>query len=148
MGTRQNSCEDLRKILLAQNVLLDRILLGQGTLHEAVKNRDWLLVERTIAQIDGASEQFLAVDKDRDARSFSADMYKSDEVRGVLQTVRAKLIKSKIQSNAMGVYLRTVTSFLRGVIDSVLSPKETQIYGRNGRMVQRHAPSLVLNGLY
>ena len=59
-----------------------------------------------------------------------------------------KLLKSKVENNALGNYVKIVKDFVQGVIDNVVPQRRNTLYSRKGNIIKPQPESMVLNRLF
>lgn len=135
-------------ILEEQNELLDRILSGQLKIRRAVNEKDWNSLERAIARIRDWSAEFVTLDTKREEIFSAADTAAADDVQPLLDEVRGKLVKSKIENKALSDYTNIVRGFVQGILEKVVPQRRNTLYSRSGTIVKPKPESVVINKLY
>ena len=62
-----------------------------------------------------------------------------------LGQMRAKLLKCKIENQALSKYVNITKNFIQGVVDNALPQSRNKVYSKNGKIVQPQPQSIVLN---
>ncbi|QTQ11630.1 hypothetical protein HRI96_05075 [Treponema parvum] len=146
--TEMEKTLEITDILKSQNLILDSIISAQVKIREAVKVKDWKVLQDNIELIQKKSAVFVALDKQREflSSSLSPEELKS-QIPAVTQ-IRGKLIKSKIENNTLGNYVNSVRGFIRGVLDTVVPQRRNTLYSRKGNIIHPSPESVVVNKLF
>ncbi len=131
----------LQEILNKENALMDKILLKQKILHDAVKEKNWIGLENVMSDIDLASKEFSSLEDERTSSKETVTL----EHEKVKNQVRQKLLKSKIENDALTEYISVTNNFVQGVLDAIVPQRKNATYGRNGKLIQKQPQSVVLN---
>lgn len=145
----ENNVDLLVKILGAQNELLDCMLLEQTEIHENVIQRNWNKLEANISRFDAFSNAFVELDENREkAAGNDRSIYFNPQVQPLLVQVRTKLAKSKIENQALKVYVDSTQEFISGVLEECVPQERNTLYTPYGQIVKPQANSLVLNTVF
>ena len=137
--------QQLIAVMQQENALLDTILAQQTVLHNCVTKRDWAGLEGAMANLQSLSDTFSELETKRCALCETCNPASESDVAPVLQEVRGKLLKSKVENTALNAYIRTTRRFLQGVFDSVVPQRRNKLYSRSGAIVNPEMSSIVLN---
>lgn len=137
----------LDDLLKRQSSLLDDIIEKQGALHDAVMKKNWHACQDSLLALDKLQEKFIVLDNCRLEMVKSRTRPQDDEEIALCKEVHSKLVKSKIQNDALNAYLATVTDFMKEMLDRVLPQRTNKIYGYDGQFVKAKSASLVLDAM-
>ena len=137
--------QKLISVMQEESALLDTILEQQSVLHLCVTERRWDELETTTANLQALSDTFTELEQKRVALTAHISVGSEDDLAPVLRQVRSKLLKSRVENNALNEYIRMTRRFLQGVFDSVVPQRRNTLYSRTGEIVKPELSSLVLN---
>ncbi len=136
---------DFEQILVKEEGILDELVKAQNQLRKAVTEKNWESLTKIINTINTVSGDFLEADAERESIQ---DMMKMDEVKPYferLANMRAKLLKCKIENQALSKYVNITKNFIQGVVENALPQSRSKVYSKTGKIVQPMPQSLVLN---
>lgn len=133
---------NLMEILNKENEVMDIILATQLKIHDAVKNRDWFVLESNISKMQDLTVDFIALENTRDSIK-KADF--NTEEHDLMKQIQSKLIKSKIANSALNDYVKISRGFVQNVLDNVVPQRRSVVYSRTGAIVKQQPKSVVLN---
>lgn len=137
---------ELISVLNEQERILDSMLSEQNRIHECVVKRSWDGLERYVLKINELGMEFSEVDQMRERLvSDDKNIYLQPEVRDVLTRVRSKLVKSKVENDALSKYVRATKEFITEVMDECASQQRSTLYSPNGFVRNGYAQSVVIN---
>ena len=148
MAEKKATLEDKQKlitIMQEESALLDTILQQQSVLHLCVTKRKWDGLETATTHLQALSDTFTELEKQRAELASRVNTSSEDELAPVLQQVRSKLLKSKVENSALNEYIKMTRRFLQGVFDSVVPQRRNTLYSRTGEIVKPELSSLILN---
>ena len=108
-------------------------------------------LQECIETIREKTDVFVELEKDREALASAVDAEKIagfESVAKAESAVRGKLLKSKVENNALGNYVKIVKDFVQGVIDNVVPQRRNTLYSRKGNIIKPQPESMVLNRLF
>ncbi len=141
----KGNAKEFEQILEKEEQILDDLLKSQGQLRKAVTDKNWESLTRIINTINTISSNFLETDSEREDMQ---DMMKMDEVRPYFERLgdmRTKLLKCKIENQALSKYVNITKNFIQGVVDDALPQSGNKVYSKSGRIVQPQPQSVVLD---
>ncbi|MCR4899489.1 MAG: hypothetical protein K5907_01560 [Treponema sp.] len=141
----KGNAKEFEQILEKEEQILDDLLKSQGQLRKAVTDKNWESLTRIINTINTISSNFLETDAEREDMQ---DMMKMDEVRPYFERLgdmRTKLLKCKIENQALSKYVNITKNFIQGVVDDALPQSGNKVYSKSGRIVQPQPQSVVLD---
>ena len=136
---------DFEQILVKEEGILDELVKAQNQLRKAVTEKNWESLTKIINNINTVSGNFLEADAEREDIQ---DMMKMDEVKpyfGRLASMRSKLLKCKIENQALSKYVNITKNFIQGVVEDALPQSGNKVYSKAGKIVQPMPQSVVLN---
>jgi len=135
--------QSFENILTEEEKILDLILDRQNKLHKSVNDKNWEALVGLISEINTLSDNFQKLDSERDRMQ---EELKTDELKQFsekLLTLRNKLLRSKVENQALGKYISIARGFVQGIIDNVV-PGGNKVYNKKG-IVQNQPQSVVLS---
>ena len=142
-----------KDILIEERDVLSNIIDRQNELRKAVKEKDWTKLMDIISAVNVAMDKFTALDEKRESlsrdikrESLSRDI-NSGECFDLLCEVRGKLLKCRVENNALNQYVGTASRFVRGIVNEALPQSRPRLYSHRGRVVQAQPKSIVVNTL-
>ena len=137
--------KDFEDILEREEGILDELVKAQNQLRKSVTEKNWESLTRIINTINTVSGNFLEADAQREELQ---DMMKMDEVKPYFErlgNMRAKLLKCKIENQALSKYVNITKNFIQGVVEDALPQSRSKVYSKTGKIVQPMPQSVVLN---
>lgn len=135
----------LMAILAQENEVMDIILACQANIREAVKQRDWMELEKNISKIQDKTVEFICLDDERDSMK-KADF--TEEEHEEMKKIQAKLLKSKIENSSLSDYVNISKGFVQNVLDNVVPQRRNVLYSKRGAIVKHEPQSVVLNQIF
>ena len=136
---------EFEQILVKEEGILDELVKAQNQLRKAVTEKNWESLTKIINTINTVSGNFLEADAEREDIQ---DMMKMDEVKPYFErlgNMRAKLLKCKIENQALSKYVNITKNFIQGVVEDALPQSGNKVYSKTGKIVQPQPQSVVLN---
>ena len=137
--------KDFEDILEREEGILDELVKAQDQLRKSVTEKNWESRTRIITTSNTVSGNFLEADAQREELQ---DMMKMDEVKPYFErlgNMRAKLLKCKIENQALSKYVNITKNFIQGVVEDALPQSRSKVYSKTGKIVQPMPQSVVLN---
>ena len=150
----------IKSVLVSQDKLLSEIYDTQKKLRESVNERDWDELQYHLTSFNALSNKFSELENERlkcfeyfglkDGASLNTtDKNISKETLNDIQqlynSVKQRLLASKIENKALNDYIKITTEFLQGVFDNVVPQRKTTVYSRTGSLVKNQPQSMILN---
>ena len=132
-------------ILDEEEKILDNLVKNQDMLKKAVTDKNWESLTKIINNINSISSNFMEIDEKRESLQ---DMMKIEEIKPYfsrLGSMRAKLLKCKIENQALSKYVNITKNFIQGIVEDALPQSGNKVYSKNGKIVQPQPQSVVLN---
>ncbi len=140
--------KELKVVLETQNEVMDAMLEKQSLLHAAVTSRNWVNLEEYIADMEAYGNAFVQLDQRRELIADNdRNIYFEPELESLYSSLRSKLTKSKIENQALSVYVDAGQEFVAGIIDECVPQQRTTTYNKYGNMVKTTSPSVLLDRL-
>ena len=136
---------EFEAVLDQEEKILDSLVHSQDLLKKAVTDKNWESLTKIINNINTISSDFLEADTSREVLQ---DMMKMNEIKPYFErlgNMRAKLLKCKIENQALSKYVNITKNFIQGVVDNALPQSRNKVYSKNGKIVQPQPQSVVLN---
>ena len=133
----EQKLRDLSIILQIQNEVVDAMLEKQNKLHEAVVNRQWVNLENCISDMETFGNAFVELDKKRELLCHDVrEIMTEKELEVLFLGLRTKLTKSRIENEALKVYVETSQDLIEGVIEECFPQDHSAVYNRYGALVK------------
>ena len=136
-----------RDVLVSENKLISDLLCRQQALRDAVNNKDWTALMDAAGDVNEMMDAFNELDKEREELALGG-LQEDAETYGLLAEIRGKLVKSRIENNALSDYISITREFVKGIIDTAVPQSRNRLYSRNGYVVQPQPESVVVNTLF
>ena len=136
---------EFEAVLDQEEKILNNLVHNQDMLKKAVTEKNWESLTRIINNINTISSEFLEADTEREVLQ---DLMKMKEIKPYFErlgSMRAKLLKCKIENQALSKYVNITKNFIQGVVDNALPQSRNKVYSKNGKIVQPQPQSVVLN---
>ncbi len=136
---------EFEAVLDQEEKILDNLVHNQDLLKKAVTEKNWESLTKIINNINTISSEFLEADTNREVLQ---DTMKMNEIKPYFErlgAMRAKLLKCKIENQALSKYVNITKNFIQGVVDNALPQSRNKVYSKNGKIVQPQPQSVVLN---
>ena len=140
--------KELSIILETQNEVMDATLEKQALLHDSVTSRNWVDLEKCIADLEAYGNAFVELDRRREAVAQNdRSIYLAPELEPLYSSLRSKLSRSKIENQALSSYVEASREFVMCVLDECVPQQRNTVYNRFGNLVKPGASSVVLDRL-
>ena len=136
---------EFEAVLDQEEKILDSLVHNQDLLKKSVTDKNWESLTKIINNINTISSEFLEADTEREVLQ---DMMKMNDIKpyfGRLGNMRAKLLKCKIENQALSKYVNITKNFIQGVVEDALPQSRSKVYSKTGKIVQPQPQSVVLN---
>ena len=136
---------EFEAVLDQEEKILDSLVHNQDLLKKSVTDKNWESLTKIINNINTISSEFLEADTEREVLQ---DMMKMNDIKpyfGRLGNMRAKLLKCKIENQALSKYVNITKNFIQGVVEDALPQSRSKVYSKTGKIVQPMPQSVVLN---
>ena len=136
---------EFEEVLDKEEKILDSLCRNQDLLKKAVTEKNWESLTKIINNINSISSEFLEADTNREVLQ---DMMKMNEIKPYFErlgAMRSKLLKCKIENQALSKYVNITKNFIQGVVDNALPQSRNKVYSKSGKIVQPQPQSVVLN---
>jgi hypothetical protein len=150
----------IKSVLVSQDKLLSEIYDTQKKLRESVNERNWDELQYHLTSFNALSNKFSELEKERlecfeyfglkDGASLNTtgkNISKEtlNDIQQLYNSVKQRLLASKIENKALNDYIKITTEFLQGVFDNVVPQRKTTVYSRTGSLVKNQPQSMILN---
>ena len=140
--------EEFENILKVEDSILNQLTNKQAVLRASVTEKSWEKLTEVISQINAISDSFMEVDQRREEIQDNLTVKELQPYFDTLGTLRTKLLKCKVESQALGKYVNITKNFIKEVIDNALPQTGNKVYSRKGTIVQPQPQSVVVNQLF
>ncbi len=144
-----NNKELLNDLLTKESVLLDAVFSVQKEIRKDVTERNWATLNNHIDLLNTLSSDFQLFDEKREKLvALGKKQDKTDYLSGnpLYHEVHQKLVKCRVENDALNTYIGVTRNFLQGVYDTVLPQRRNTLYTPTG-LVRSQPESLFLNTL-
>ena len=150
----------IKSVLVSQDKLLSEIYDTQKKLRESVNERNWDELQYHLTSFNALSNKFSELENERlkcfeyfglkDGASLNTtgkNISKEtlNDIQQLYNSVKQRLLASKIENKALNDYIKITTEFLQGVFDNVVPQRKTTVYSRTGSLVKNQPQSMILN---
>lgn len=150
----------LKTVLVSQDNLLSEIYDTQKKLRKSVNERDWDELQYHLVSFDALSNKFSKLENERIEcfeyfglkdgvfiNSLNNKIAKEsiNDIQELYNSVKQRLLASKIENKALNDYIKITTDFLQGVFDNVVPQRKATVYSRTGALVKNQPQSMILN---
>ena len=150
----------IKSVLVSQDKLLSEIYDSQKKIRESVNERDWDELQYNLSSFNALSNKFSELENER-LKCFEYFGFKDgaslnttdknisketlNDIQQLYNSVKQRLLASKIENKALNDYIKITTEFLQGVFDNVVPQRKTTVYSRTGSLVKNQPQSMILN---
>jgi hypothetical protein len=141
----EKNLTEFEKILVKENDVLDSLVEKHSQMKKAVMDKNWESLTDVVSKINVLYENFQDIDTEREVLQ---DMMKTSELKPYLEKIgllRSKLLKCKIENQALNKYVNITREFLQGVIENAIPQSGSKVYSKEGKIIQPQPQSVVLN---
>ncbi|MCR4790177.1 MAG: hypothetical protein K5839_03755 [Treponemataceae bacterium] len=137
------------------NGLMDEVLALQSKIRNSVKGRDWSTLDNSTRKINEVTVEFHTMDQNFSSYLAECGIESNSDFYGMCSkftslvekynSLRQKLIKSKVENQALADYVKITNGFLQGFYDKALPQRKNVLYSKNGKLIKNRPESIVLN---
>lgn len=125
-----------------------------------IKRNDLVSSDEKEKLVENVSEEFSSKNVNEESKEDSLEeplvltyeerafLYGEKKVSDVFSQVRTKLARSKIENNALRIYVAAANGFLQGVLDKIVPQRRNTVYNRYGKMAKPNVQSLVIDKVF
>ena len=143
-----NEYENFEQILNKEEELLDSLTEKQAEFKVAVMEKNWEKLTSVINKINVQTDAFVELDSQREEIQYKMRAKELKQYSEKLGTLRAKLLKWKIENQALEKYVSITKDFIKEVVDNALPQSGNKVYSKRGMIVQPQPQSIVVNQLF
>ena len=143
-----NEYENFEQILNKEEELLDSLTEKQAEFKVAVMEKNWEKLTSVINKINVQTDAFVELDGQREEIQYKMRAKELKPYSEKLGTLRAKLLKWKIENQALEKYVSITKDFIKEVVDNALPQSGNKVYSKRGMIVQPQPHSIVVNQLF
>ena len=140
-----NKIEQFEVLLNEEDDILTSLVEKHDLMHKCVKEKDWEQLLSVTSEINVLYEAFQEIDTSRD---FIQSVLKVSELQPYFEKIgllRSKLLKCKIENQALSKYVNVTREFIQGIVENALPQSGSKVYSKTGKIVQSRPQSVVLN---
>ena len=135
--------KEFASILNEEENLLNTLNDRQVFLRAAVTDKNWMNLLDIISEINTISDSFQKCDVKRDSIQKNLKSEQLKPFMDQIGRIRSKLLKCKVQNQALSEYVVLTRQFIQRVVEEALPQTRNKNYTRYG-MVKQPEPSSVL----
>ena len=143
-----NKYENFKQILNKEEELLDSLTEKQAEFKVAVMEKNWEKLTSVINKINVQTDDFVELDAQREEMQNEMRAKELKPYSEKLGTLRAKLLKWKVENQALEKYVSITKDFIKEVVDNALPQSGNKVYSKRGMIVQPQPQSIVVNQLF
>ena len=132
-------------ILKNENDVLTELSAKQKILRTVLTDKNWDSLFDLMSDINGLSDNFQKFDKRRDEIQEQLSENDLDNFKGVLSSLRERLLKCKIENQVIATYVNTTRQFIASVIQEAVPQIGNKNYTSKGKITQPHAASVLFD---
>ena len=140
--------KDFELILNREDEVLSSLSEKQSEFKAAVREKDWEKLTSVINEINVQTDTFTEIDSQRESVQQQMEPAEVKEYAEKLCSLRAKLLKWKIENKALEKYVEITRDFIKGIVDNALPQSRNKVYSKKGMIVQPQPQSVVVNQLF
>ncbi len=141
----ENTVKEFETILDEQDKILDLLIVKQAEMKSAVTEKSWEKLSEIIPFINKIYEDFAEKDSVRD---YLQDNIKSAELKSFSEKItnlRSKLLKCKIENQALTKYVNITKEFIQGIVENALPQTGSKVYSNKGKILHPQPQSVVVD---
>ena len=141
----ENTVKEFETILDEQDKILDLLIVKQAEMKFAVTEKSWEKLSEIIPCINKIYEDFAEKDSVRDCLQ---DNIKSAELKSFSEKItnlRSKLLKCKIENQALTKYVNITKEFIQGIVENALPQTGSKVYSNKGKILHPQPQSVVVD---
>lgn len=133
-------------LLNKENKKLNSILTGQSTVYNCVKTKNWIDLSFALENLNKLSDEFYKLDcKREEFFSRQSEDFKDKEISNLIFELKNKLIKSKIENDALNSYVNTCSKFINGILDECIPQQKNTLYTKSGSIKKPAMHSVLID---
>ena len=139
---------EFESILSVEDSILEQLANKQALLRASVTEKSWEKLTEVISQINAITDSFQELDVKREKIQDSMSLSELKPYFERLGNLRTKLLKCKVENQALGKYVNITKNFIKEVIDNALPQSGNKVYSNKGKILQSQPQSIVVNQLF
>ncbi|MDR3312478.1 MAG: hypothetical protein LBS64_05050 [Spirochaetaceae bacterium] len=159
----ENETLKLLSLLGREQIALGNVLEAQAQIRRSVREKDWGTLEATLRDFADSGEVFNSLENKRTilcraicGNETGNDMFSvirhvpernREALLAAFTRVRSLLAESRVENSALGGYLKSCLSFLRGIFESVIPNRKGKVYTRAGTIIQSQPDRLIFDAV-
>lgn len=141
----EKNLEEFDKILVKENDVLDSLIEKHSQMKKAVMDKNWESLTEVVGKINGLYEVFQEIDTEREVLQDIIGAKALKPFNEKINVLRSKLLRCKVENQALNKYVNITREFLQSVIENALPQSASVVYSKEGKIIQPQPQSVVLN---
>ena len=137
--------KEFTEILNNEKFILDNITAKQIDLRKVVTKKDWDAFVPLINELNSLADRFQQVDTKRDKIQASMSREALEPYKELLASLRDKLLKCKIETKVIEVYVSTTREFISTVVQEAIPRERNKNYTKQGKITDARKSSILLD---
>lgn len=141
----ENTIKEFETVLNQEDAILDALIAKQAEMRGAVTEKSWENLSAIIPQINNIYEEFSNKDAER---AVLQDNIKSKELKAFSEKIgllRSKLLKCKIENQALTKYVNITREFIQGIVENALPQSGSKVHSNKGVILHPQPQSVVVD---
>lgn len=141
----ENTVIEFNEILNQEDSILNSLIEKQAELKSAVTTKSWEKLTAIIEVINHIYESFTEKDSEREVLQDMIESKDLKELSPKIAELRGKLLKCKIENQAITKYVNITREFIQGIVENAIPQSGSKVYSSKGMIVQPQPQSVVVN---
>lgn len=141
----ENTVIEFNEILNQEDSILNSLIEKQAELKSAVTTKSWEKLTAIIEDINHIYESFTEKDSEREVLQDMIESKDLKELSPKIAELRGKLLKCKIENQAITKYVNITREFIQGIVENAIPQSGSKVYSSKGMIVQPQPQSVVVN---
>lgn len=141
----ENTVIEFNEILNQEDSILNSLIEKQAELKSAVTTKSWEKLTIIIEDINHIYESFTEKDSEREVLQDMIESKDLKELSPKIAELRGKLLKCKIENQAITKYVNITREFIQGIVENAIPQSGSKVYSSKGMIVQPQPQSVVVN---
>ena len=134
------------ELLNKENKKLNSILSGQSTVYNCVKNKNWIDLSSALENLNKLSDEFYKMDcKREEFFTKQSEILKDNQIANLTFELKNKLIKSRIENDALNSYVNACSKFINGILDECIPQQKNTLYTKSGSIKKPAMHSVLID---
>ncbi len=134
------------ELLNKENKKLNIILTEQSNVYNCVKNKNWIDLSSALENLNKLSDEFYKLDcKREEFFTKQSEILKDNQISNLVFELKNKLIKSRIENDALNSYVNTCSKFINGILDECIPQQKNTLYTKSGSIKKPAVHSVLID---